>query len=65
MKNDRGKGIFTSNIQAPLSKRRQASSAAIEEEDVQHLEAVAAAAASNQVNSSKIDVMHLLNPYSV
>ena len=64
MKNDRGKGIFRTNINAPLSKRRQASSADIED-NLAEMEAEATAAASAQVNSAQVDLHHLLNPYSV
>ena len=63
MKNDQGKGIFLTNLHAPLSKRRQASSANIKH-NLEELEAQAIAAASAQVNSAQIDLNHLLNPYS-
>ena len=64
MKNDRGKGIFRSNIQAPLSRQRQAAATNIEE-NVEEMEAEATAAATAQVNSAQVDLNYLLNPYSV
>ena len=64
MKNDPSKGIFCTNIHAPLSKRRQASSANIKH-NLEELEAEATAAASAQVNSAQIDLNCLLKPYSV
>ena len=64
MKNDRSKGIFRSNIQAPLSRQRQAAAINIEE-NVEEMEAEATAAATAQVNSAQVDLNYLLNPYSV
>ena len=54
-RNDRNKGIFRTNINAPLSNRRQNSSLEAEEE------AEAAAAAAVMVNNAQIDY---LNQYS-
>ena len=48
-RNDRNKGIFRTNINAPLSNRRQNSSLEAEEE------AEAAAAAAVMVNNAQID----------
>lgn len=60
MRNDRAKGIFRTNLTAPLSKRRQASSTDITDEDVE----AATAAVETNVNSAQIDLMEMLNPYS-
>ena len=61
MRNDRAKGIFCTNLTAPLARRRQASSADITEEDVE----AATAAAEATVNSAQVDLLNYLNPYSV
>ena len=61
MRNDRAKGIFRTNLTAPLARRRQASSTDITEEDVE----AATAAAEATVNSAQVDLLNYLNPYSV
>ena len=57
MKNDRAKGIFRTNINDPLSKKRQAASMEVSEEQVQ----CATAEASLQLQ----DALHYLNQWSV
>ena len=60
MKNDRAKGIFRTNLTAPLARRRQASSADFTNEEIE----AATAEVEANVNSAQIDINDLLNPYS-
>ena len=56
MRNDRAKGIFRTNITAPLSKRRQTASTEATEEEVECATAEA---------SLQYDAFNLLNQYRV
>ena len=60
MKNDRAKGIFWTNINAPLSKRRQVASTHANEAEEAEV-AVATAEASLQLQ----DALSYLNQWSV
>ena len=60
MKNDRGKGIFRTNIHAPLAKKRQTSSADINQEEA---EAEAAAALTAHIDSGSNPQLEISQPW--